>query len=195
MKPVRIFFPLAVVTLAMTAFRQEIESSEIHAPRLSIAQVALSSPTPAPSGRAPGTVFRDCPDCPEMVVVPAGNFTMGSSAAEKSWAASQVGNAEDVADESPQHDILLPSFAMGKYDVTRGEYAAFVRDTGHSDGDGCGRDSFKWKKQADMSWRNPGFSQTDRDPVVCVSWQDAKAYIAWLNGKVRQPSAASASGP
>jgi formylglycine-generating enzyme required for sulfatase activity len=40
----------------------------------------------------PGAAFRDCSDCPEMVVIPAGNFTMGSSAAEKSWAASQVGS-------------------------------------------------------------------------------------------------------
>jgi formylglycine-generating enzyme required for sulfatase activity len=48
--------------------------------------------TPAASSRAPGTVFRDCPVCPEMVVIPAGKFTMGSSADEKSWAASHGGN-------------------------------------------------------------------------------------------------------
>jgi formylglycine-generating enzyme required for sulfatase activity len=122
---------------------------------------------------------------------------MGSSSAEKSWAASQVGSAEGVADEAPQHNVSLPSFAMGKYDVTRGEYAVFVRETGHSAGDGCGndKDSSEWKKQADKSWQNPGFRQTGRDPVVCVSWQDAKAYIAWLNGKVRQKSSASGDGP
>ena len=49
----------------------------------------------------PGAGFRDCPECPEMVVVPAGNFTMGSSDSEKSWAASHGGNAESVSDESP----------------------------------------------------------------------------------------------
>ncbi|MGH8140353.1 MAG: SUMF1/EgtB/PvdO family nonheme iron enzyme [Steroidobacteraceae bacterium] len=147
------------------------------------------------SERAPGSVFRDCPDCPRMVVIPAGNFTMGSSSAEKSWAATQVGSAEGVADESPQHNVSLPSFAMGKYDVTRSEYAAFVRETGHSAGDGCGRDSFKWEKRPELTWQHPGFKQTDRDPVVCVSWQDAKAYIAWLNDKVRQKSSASGDGP
>jgi formylglycine-generating enzyme required for sulfatase activity len=58
---------------------------------------------------------------------------------------------EWVADEAPQHEVSVPSFAMGKYDVTRGEYAAFVRETGHSAGDGCGVDGFEWKKQTDKS--------------------------------------------
>jgi formylglycine-generating enzyme required for sulfatase activity len=147
------------------------------------------------SAGAPGSVFRDCADCPEMVVLPAGSFTMGSSAEEKAWAASQVGSAEGVADEAPQHNVSLPSFAIAKYDVTRGEYAAFVRETGYPAGDGCGRDSFRWKKQAHKSWENPGFHQSGRDPVVCVSWQDAKAYIGWLNGRVRQKSSASSDGP
>ena len=147
------------------------------------------------SGRAPGSAFRDCAECPEMLVIPAGKFMMGSSAAEKSWAASQVGSAEWVADEAPQHEVSVPSFVMGKYDVTHGEYAAFVRETGHSAGDGCGIDGFEWKKQVDRSWQNPGYNQSDRDPVVCVSWQDAKAYIAWLNGKLRQKSSASGDGP
>src|SRR5207237_9429174 len=60
-------------------------------------------PAQATSGRTAGTVFRDCPECPEMVVVPAGTFTMGSAAAEKSWAATHGGNLASVADESPQH--------------------------------------------------------------------------------------------
>ena len=93
-------------------------------------------------------------------------------------------SAEGVADEAPQHEVSVPSFALGKYDVTRAEYASFVRETGHSAGDGCGIDGFKWKKLAEKSWQNPGYKQTDRDPVVCISWQDAKAYIAWLNAKL-----------
>jgi formylglycine-generating enzyme required for sulfatase activity len=152
--------------------------------------------TPVTSAeRGAGSVFRDCPDCPEMVVIPAGTFTEGSSSAEKSWAASQVGSAEGVADEAPRRRVSVPPFAMGRYDVTRGEYAAFVRETGHSSRDGCGRDSYRWEKRPELSWQHPGFTQTDRDPVVCVSWQDAKAYIAWLNGKVRPTSSASPDGP
>ncbi|HUI58652.1 MAG TPA: formylglycine-generating enzyme family protein [Steroidobacteraceae bacterium] len=141
------------------------------------------------------TVFRDCADCPEMVVIAAGSFTMGSPASEKAWAATHGSNAAAVADEAPQHEVLLRSFALGKYDVMRGEYAAFVRETGHPAGDGCGRDSFKWNKQADLSWRSPGFDQTDNDPVVCASWQDAQSYIAWLNGKLGAPGSISAAGP
>jgi formylglycine-generating enzyme required for sulfatase activity/dienelactone hydrolase len=162
---------------------------------LKVSAAPVTAPGGVTSGRVPGTVFRDCPDCPEMVVVPAASFNMGSSASEKSWAASHGGNLESVADESPQHQVSARSFAMGKYDVTRGEYAAFVRETGRPAGDGCGPDSFKWNKQAGVSGQNPGFSQTERDPVVCVSWQDARAYVSWLNGKLRRTAYASGDGP
>src|SRR3984885_14067303 len=147
--------------------------------------------------RAAGTVFRDCRACPEMVVLPAGSFTMGSSAEEKSWAASHGGSMYAVADEAPQHPVSLPSFALGKYDVTRGEYAAFARETGYSAGDGCGRGRaiFKWVKYPKLTWENPGHAQTDRDPVVCVSWRDARAYIAGLSRKAHRGGAASANGP
>ena len=129
---------------------------------------------------AAGTGYRECFDCPEMVIVPAGRFTMGSSDAEKEWAAAHGGSKGAVSDEAPQHEVAVPSFALGRYDVTLAEYAAFVRATGHST-DGCGHGLGKWDKEAKWSWQDPGFAQTDRDPVVCVSWNDAQAYIAWLS--------------
>jgi formylglycine-generating enzyme required for sulfatase activity/dienelactone hydrolase len=150
---------------------------------------ASGGTAPAP---APGHVFRDCPDCPEMVVIPAGRFAMGSSVADQSWAASHGGNLPSVADEAPPHEVRVSSFALGRYDVTRGEYAAFVAGTDHPAGDGCGPDSFKWDKRPGVTWKAPGFAQTDRDPVVCVSWRDALAYVAWLNG--RRPGLHAASG-
>ena len=143
----------------------------------------------------PGTVFRDCADCPEMVVIPAGSFTMGSPESEKAWAAEHGASPQSVSDEAPQHRVVLRSFALGKYDVTRAEYAVFVRETGYPPGDGCGKDSFKWDKQPNLNWQNPGFSQTDRDPAVCVSWQDARAYILWLNSKLRGRVSKSGDGP
>src|SRR5437879_12204409 len=126
MKQIQIFLLSAVLILPLTAFGQDTTSV-----------ADASAPAAATSGRAPGTVFRDCPDCPEMVVIPAGNFTMGSSASEKSWAASHGASAESVSDEAPQHNVSLRSFALGKYDVTRAEYAAFVRVTGDAAGGGC----------------------------------------------------------
>ena len=179
MRQVRIFWLVSVLILAVTACRQTV----------------MTTPAVATAGRAPGTVFRDCPDCPEMVVIPPGNLTMGSSVSERSWAASHGGNLESVSDESPQHIVSLRPFALGKYDVTRGEYAAFVRETGYPAGDGCGHDSFRWNKRAGVSWQNPGFGQTERDPVVCVSWQDARAYISWLNSRVPQPASTPGDGP
>jgi formylglycine-generating enzyme required for sulfatase activity len=161
---------------------------------VTLAQTAVTRSPIATAGRASGAVFRDCSNCPEMVVIAASTFTMGSSMVDKSWAASHGGNLESVADESPQHIVSIQSFALGRYDVTRGEYAAFVQETGFPLGDGCGPDSFKWNKQAGVSWQTPGISQTERDPVVCVSWHDARAYISWLNGKVHRP-ASPAGGP
>jgi formylglycine-generating enzyme required for sulfatase activity len=147
--------------------------------------------------RSAGTVFRDCPGCPELVVLPGGSFVMGSSAEEKSWAASHGGSMGSVADEAPQHQVSVPSFALGKYDVTRAEYAAFVRETRYPAGDGCGRGRaiFKWEKDPKLTWENPGHTQTEHSPVVCVSWQDARAYVAWLNGKAHRSGVDSASGP
>lgn len=137
--------------------------------------------------------FRDCPDCPEMVVIPGGSFTMGSSAVEKSWAATHGAKLGWVADEAPQHQVKLQSFAMGKYPVTRAEYAAFARQSGYSPAPACAPDSFTQKTQPGISWQSPGFTQTERDPVICVSWQDANAYVSWLNQRVRPGS--STDGP
>jgi formylglycine-generating enzyme required for sulfatase activity len=121
--------------------------------------------------------FRDCPDCPEMVVVPAGQFMMGSSESEPSW--------QRDTDESPQHMVTIGRpLAVGRFAVTRGEYAAFVQDTGHAIGDKCWtHEGENWEERPGRSFRNPGFAQDDRHPVVCVNWDDAKAYAAWLSKK------------
>jgi formylglycine-generating enzyme required for sulfatase activity len=97
-----------------------------------------------------GRTFRDCDECPEMVVVPAGSFTMG----------------DDMY--GPRHQVTFGyAFPVGRYLVTRDEYARFVEATGHSN----------------EEWEDPGFPQTGRDPVVRVSWDDAKAYVSWLSEK------------
>ena len=121
-----------------------------------------------------GSVFRDCVQCPEMVVVPAGSFVMGSPS-------SEAGRNDD---EGPQRRVTIGSaFAVGKHEVTRGEYGRFVSETGHSSGDSCWVFDGKWKERSGYSWKDPGFDQSNDHPVACVSWNDAKRYVRWLSGK------------
>jgi formylglycine-generating enzyme required for sulfatase activity len=156
-----------------------------------------------------GQTFRDCPDCPEMVVIPPGSFLMGSSDEETARDVeaikpyddlrhTQVVYAEkDFVSEHPQHQVRIDQrFSIGKYHVTRGEFAAFVRETGYLTNGGCTVwINHTYPDRVEASWRNPGFEQTDRDPVVCVNWQDAKAYIAWLNGKLHGHTSVDGDGP
>ena len=104
-----------------------------------------------------GAVFRDCPECPEMVVVPAGEFMMGSPPSE-----------EDRRDsEGPVHRVTIAEpFAAGKYEVTFEEWDACVG------GGGCGG-----YRPDDEGWGRGS------RPVINVSWEDAQAYAAWLSGK------------
>jgi formylglycine-generating enzyme len=134
-----------------------------------------------------GVEFRDCYDYPLMVVIPAGSFMMGSTEAERQWAVGQGAAQEWVDWGKPQHRVAIPEpFAVGKYEVTVGQFRAFVQATGHDLSGGCwGWTGDEWKNNASLNWHAPGFKQTDRDPVVCVSWDDAKSYIEWLGEKTR----------
>ena len=146
----------------------------------------------------PGQIFRDCSDCPEMVVIPAGSFLMGASDEETARDIeaiklnddarhTQVTFAEkDFKSEHPQHRVSIDQeFLLGRYPVTRGEFATFVRETGYLIKGGCTLwINNRYPDRPEASWQNPGFEQTDRDPVVCVNWNDAKAYVVWLNTKL-----------
>jgi formylglycine-generating enzyme required for sulfatase activity len=128
----------------------------------------------------PGRIIKDCADCPEMVMIPAGSFEMGSTAADI--------QRED--DEGPVHEVRIGySFALGKHELTRGEFARFVNASSYKTeaerSQGCSAwDGKAWAWDASKNWRNPGFAQTDSHPVVCVSWNDGQAYLTWLNEKV-----------
>jgi formylglycine-generating enzyme required for sulfatase activity len=137
--------------------------------------MAPAAPTVGSNSKSPGSVFKDCETCPEMVVVPAGKFIMGSPPSEE-------GRFES---EGPPHIVALASeFAMGRTEVTRGQFAAFISDTGYQSGDECFTfENGSWDKRSGRNWRNPGFAQDDAHPVVCVSWNDAKAYVEWLTAK------------
>ena len=145
--------------------------------RALVAALRSDPPDPVPTYAA-GDVFRDCAACPEMVVIPAGTFMMGSPASE----------AGRYDDEGPRHQVTLGSFALGRYEVTRAEYAAFVSATGHDVSGGChvldyNADDrlYEWPHDENASWRSPGFSQGGDHPVVCVNWRDAQAFVDWLS--------------
>ena len=117
-----------------------------------------------------GEPFRDCPDCPEMVAVPAGSFMMGAEPNEL---------VATVREDQVRVSIARP-FAVGRFAVTRGEFAAFVAATGRKMEGACYRLG-EPGRNPQRDWRSPDFVQDDRHPVVCVNWHDAKAYAAWLS--------------
>jgi formylglycine-generating enzyme required for sulfatase activity len=138
-----------------------------------------------------------------MVVIPPGSFLMGSSAADTARDMTEVAppqtgfsmaklfgetdaqrGAMFMAYEHPQHRVTIPkAFAMGKYLVTVWEFMIFVRETGYKTGACDITVGDRLLRTAGSAWQKPGFPVTARDPVVCVGWDDAKAYIAWLNKK------------
>ena len=117
-----------------------------------------------------GEGFKDCSDCPEMVPLPAGSFTMGSSDAEIAALAREYGkdNEQYFKWESPQHkETIGKPFAVGKFDVTFDEWEACVS------GGGCAGN----RSPSDSGWGK------GKRPVINVSWKDAQEYVTWLKRK------------
>jgi formylglycine-generating enzyme required for sulfatase activity len=132
----------------------------------------------------PKDTFKDCAECPEMVVIPEGEFLMGSTAAEIGTVSSERPDLTKYFNwEAPQRQIKIArKLAIGRSHITRGEFSAFVVATNHKTEAGCYvRNGGEWKVDPSRNWRSPGFEQTDRHPVVCVSWIDANAYADWLS--------------
>jgi len=134
----------------------------------------------------PGQVFSDEIERlnrsgPEMVVVPAGSFMMGSPDNE----------ADRMSNEGPQHRVRFDrGFAMARTEVSVGQFAAFIADTGYrTDAETSGGsrvyhlDSGRMDQERGIHWRHD-FSGEDADenlPVIHVSWRDASAYANWLS--------------
>jgi formylglycine-generating enzyme required for sulfatase activity len=115
----------------------------------------------------------DAPFAPVMTVVPAGEFTMGSPEGER----FRLSNEQ-------QHRVRVGyPLAFSKYNITRGEFAHFVAETGY-EAKGCNREGgagMGYDPEGD--WRTPGFAQEDDHPVTCTNFHDASAYARWLSGK------------
>ena len=86
--------------------------------------------------------------------------------------------------EGPIREVMVVPFAMAKYEVTRGEFTSFVEDTGTTAGDSCFvRTSSGGRVDTSKNWRDTGYAQGIHDPVVCINWNTAKAYAAWLSDR------------
>jgi formylglycine-generating enzyme required for sulfatase activity len=122
-----------------------------------------------------------------MVGIPAGDFIMGSPATEP-------GRFDT---EGPQHRVAIKAFALGKFPVTSEQFLMFLKETGYQP-EPCNRIQ-------NLTWRSPGRGfayppfgvEPPRWPAVCLDWNDANAYVAWLNKKAKaaRPSLADTPGP
>ena len=134
----------------------------------------------------------------KLVLIPAGEFMMGSGESAEATAAfvnkthgGDYVQANYFNDEHPQHRVRITKpFYLGTYHVTRGQFRQFVADTGYNAEKGMKPGAFGWnpdKKEfgfnENYSWRNAGFEQTDEHPVVNVSWNDAVEFCKWLSKK------------
>lgn len=120
----------------------------------------------------PRIAFQDCATCPRMVVVPPGSFAMGFD------------GGEEGRYEGPVRAVAIDyEFALGRTEVTQAQFRRFVEATGHQTATGCAIwNGEKWHHTPGKDWRDPGYGRApeDGEPVVCLTWTDAAAYVGWL---------------
>jgi len=144
---------------------------------LALGTLALAVAAAAPSAPAStdGTL-QDCAACPLLVAAPPGLLALGTP--------SDAPELDPASGESPpvMIDVAQPIY-VGRTEVTVAEFRRFVTATGHDATGGCRvRAGGQWVVDPARDWRDPGFGAPPRDddPVVCVNWDDAQAYVAWL---------------
>ncbi|MSQ86623.1 MAG: hypothetical protein EXR10_07250 [Alphaproteobacteria bacterium] len=145
--------------------------------------VAMLAP-PTLAAPAAGSVVKDCPTCPDLVVVPAGKFRMGTPK-------SQVANNE--TGEAPPVPMTIPKpFFMGRYEVTRAEFEVYAREKNFESVGLCrvwNKTKGRYDDDRNRTWRKPGVPEQPQPnhPISCVNWFESKDYIAWLAAKTGKP--------
>lgn len=164
-----------------------------------LAAIAASVSPAIAADPEPLSTFRDCEHCPEMVVIPPGEFTMGVATKKDTAIAKQGYEMRGSVKVN-----IAYTYAIGKYELTVGEFGAFVDATGHDAHGPCllrlpdsgpNRHKFvgevldspdnmleygvTWVK--DATFRQPGRDVTDDYPATCISRTDIEAYLAWLS--------------
>lgn len=143
---------------------------------LLVALLAAAFPAAAQQARPAAPAATDCPECPPLALVPPGAFTLGTPP-----------DAREVDAGTGESQPLLVTMGRPYYvsarEITVGEFRRFTQATGYSPPAGCrvwlgGQ----WVFDRERSWSDPGFAQppADDEPVVCVNWEDARAYAQWL---------------
>ncbi|MDZ4184262.1 MAG: SUMF1/EgtB/PvdO family nonheme iron enzyme, partial [Desulfuromonadales bacterium] len=169
------------ILLKKAGFPDAAEKVRVEAGGARVISIVMEKPAPKA-----GDLYREPATGMELVFVPGGCYRMGDIS----------GNGE--ADEKPVHEVCVDNFYLGKHEVTVGQFRQFVRETGHQTEaeknaggfTGCGaldlEDKEKpWNWRVWANWRTPNKYQENRDdhPVSCVSWNDARAFAAWLARK------------
>lgn len=169
--------------------------------RVALSAAMLAAPASAQSPE-PFAAFQDCDGCPEMVALPPGAFQMGAAKADYAVPFAEA----SIPAELPRREVTIGcAFAIGKYEVTAGEFAAYVAATGADVGGACwirtpdqGPEKGRFVGEridqpsaqpygptvaqiADGSPAQPGLESTDRHPAACVTRDEAEAYLAWVS--------------
>ena len=145
--------------------------------RLIIAVLIAFAPAAKAQTTPPVTAARDCENCPELAVVPPGQFAMGS--------APDAAELDRTTGETPAVALSFTRpFLISRREINVGDFRRYVEATGAEPAPGCrvwlgGQ----WVQERDRGWRDPGFALPPRDdePVVCVNWDDARGYAEWLS--------------
>lgn len=159
-----------------------------------LALVWLIQHSPTPSPAAP----RQLPTMQNslgmvLVQAPAGTFTMGAPSGESDPGIIYRFEQGTPPYDEHEHRVRIPKpFWIGRYEVTRGQFAAFVNETGYTPesiriNDGCVQTGGSTTRTRGIHWLNPGFPQNDDHPAVCMTVKDADAFCKWLSAKEGRP--------
>jgi len=133
---------------------------------------------------------------PQMVVIPAGPFLMGTPPSQvdelfRLLKAEYEGATRDwLTDEAPQHEVILPAYAISRYPITNAEFARFIDDGGYATREYWSQAG--WQQKESEGWTQPRYWADEQwndpsQPVVGVSWYEALAYCNWLAAKTGRP--------
>jgi len=173
---------ILVLAVALAAIPVSVQflAAEQKTPSAPASQPSTSGPTTQPGKEL--TLDLGNKVTMKLALIPAGKFIMGSPKGEK----------DRFDTEGPQREVTISkAFYLGVFEATRGQFAAFVKDSGYKteaerDGKAWGWDGSKFAEIPGYSWRKTGFEQADDHPVVNVSWNDAVEFCKWLSKKTSQ---------